>query len=66
MLLNISNNTIVFLLNPYQVILNLNTLSIPPSLTSTFNPSIKVLKRKASRVLSRSKVILKFFFFKYI
>ena len=63
MLLNISNDTIVFLLNPYQVTLNLNTLSIPPSLTFTFNPFIKFLKRKVLRILPRSKTILKDYFF---
>ena len=63
MLLNISNDTIVFLLNSYQVTLNLNTLFIPPSLTSTFNPSTKALEKKASRVLSRSKTTLKDYFF---
>ena len=49
----------MFLLNPYQVISNLNTPFIPPSLTSIFNPSIKVLKKKALRILSYSKTTSK-------
>ena len=61
--MNISNDTIVFLLNSYQVTLNLNTLSIPSSLTFTFNPSTKVLERKAFRILSYSKITLKDYFF---
>ena len=49
----------MFLLNPHQVTLNSNTPFIPPSLTSTLNPSIKTLERKTSRILSRSKIISK-------
>ena len=45
MLLNISNDTIVFLLNSYQVTLNLYTPFIPPSLTSTSNSSTKTLEK---------------------
>ena len=63
MLLNISNDTIVFLLNSYQVTSNLNTPSIPSSLTSISNSSTKVLKRKTLRILSYSKTTLKDYFF---
>ena len=63
MLLNISNDTIVFSLNPHQVTLNSNTSFIPPSLTSTPNPSTKALERRASRVFSYSKATPKDYFF---
>ena len=56
MLLDISNDSIVFPSNPHQVTSNSNTPFIPQSLTPIPNSPTKALERKVPRVLSRPKV----------